>query len=53
MMDINQGKTSVSEASRSFDLPSSEVAEWVEDGKLWMENALCAKSLDVKKQYGR
>jgi transposase-like protein len=53
VMDIIQGKTSVSEASRSFDLPPSEIEQWVEEGKRGMENALRAKPLDVKEQYER
>ena len=52
-MDIIQGETSVSEAFRSFDLPPSEIEEWVEDGKRGIENALRAKPLDVKEQYER
>ena len=52
-MDITQGKTSIAEASRSFDLPPSEIEEWVEEGKRGMENALRAKPLDVKEQYER
>jgi hypothetical protein len=47
------GQPSVSEASRSFDLPSSEIEQWVEEGKRGMENALRAKPLDVKEQYER
>ena len=53
VMDIIQGKTSVAEASRAFDLPPSEIEEWVEEGKRGMENALRAKPLDVKEQYER
>ncbi|MBU6305129.1 MAG: DUF1153 domain-containing protein [Betaproteobacteria bacterium] len=53
VMDIIQGKTSIAEASRSFDLPPSEIEEWVEEGKRGMENALRAKPLDVKEQYER
>lgn len=53
VMDIIQGKTSVSEASRSFDLPPSEIEQWVEEGKRGMENALRAKPMDVKEQYER
>lgn len=53
VMDIIQGKSSVSEASRSFDLPPSEIEEWVEEGKRGMENALRAKPLDIKEQYER
>ena len=37
VMDIIQGKTSIAEASRSFDLPPSEIEEWVEEGKRGME----------------
>jgi len=53
VMDIIQGKTSIAEASRSFDLSPSEIEEWVEEGKRAMENALRAKPLDVKEQYER
>jgi len=53
VMDIIQGKTSIAEVSRSFDLPPSEIEEWVEEGKRGMENALRAKPLDVKEQYER
>ena len=53
VMDVIQGKTSVSEASRSFDLLPSEIEQWVEEGKRGMENALRAKPLDVKEQYER
>jgi len=53
VMDIIQGKISIAEASRAFDLPPSEIEEWVEEGKRGMENALRAKPLDVKEQYER
>ena len=53
VLDIIQGKTTVAEASRAYDLPPSEVEGWVEDGKRGMENALRANPLDVKKQYER
>jgi len=53
VMDIIQGKTSIAEASRSYDLPPSAIGEWVEEGKRGMENALRAKPLDVKEQYER
>jgi transposase-like protein len=43
VMDIIRGKTAISEASRSFDLPSSEIEQWVEEGKRGMENAPRAK----------
>lgn len=44
VLDIIRGKTTISEASRSFDLAASEVESWVEDGKRGMENALRANS---------
>ncbi len=53
VLDIIQGKTTVAEASRAYDLPPSEVEGWVEDGKRGMENALRANPLDVKEQYER
>ncbi|WAL84950.1 DUF1153 domain-containing protein [Pandoraea sp. XJJ-1] len=53
VLDIIQGKTTISEASRSFDLTPSEVESWVEDGKRGMENALRANPLDVREQYER
>ncbi|GLZ21967.1 DUF1153 domain-containing protein [Burkholderia plantarii] len=54
VMDIIQGKTTVAEASRNYDLSSpSEVENWVDDGKRGMENALRANPLDVKEQYER
>ncbi|AJK47062.1 transposase [Burkholderia plantarii] len=53
VMDIIQGKTTVAEASRNYDLSPSEVENWVDDGKRGMENALRANPLDVKEQYER
>lgn len=54
VLDIIQGKTTVSEASRSYDLSSSEVETWVDDAKRGMENALRASPLlDIKEQYER
>ncbi|WP_036665965.1 DUF1153 domain-containing protein [Paludibacterium yongneupense] len=32
-MEIIQGKTTVAQASRSFDLTPSEVEEWVDEAK--------------------
>jgi transposase-like protein len=51
--EIIQGKTSVVEASLAFDIPHSEVEEWVDEGRKGLENALRAKPLDVKEQYER
>jgi len=53
VVDIIQGKTTVAEASRAYDLSPSEVEKWVDDGKRGMENALRANPLDVKEQYER
>lgn len=53
VLDIIQGKTTLAEASRAFDLSPSEIEQWVEDGKRGMENALRANPLDVKEQYER
>jgi transposase-like protein len=53
VLDIIQGKTTVAEASRAFDLPPSEIESWVEDGKRGMENALRTKPLEVREQYER
>ena len=50
VLDIIQGKTTVSEASRQYDLPASEVEQWVNDGKRGMENALRANPQDVREQ---
>ncbi|WRY34813.1 DUF1153 domain-containing protein [Thioclava litoralis] len=44
VIEIIQGKTTVSEASRSFDLTPSEIEGWVEDAKRGMENSLRAKA---------
>ncbi len=53
VMEIIQGKTTVSEASRQYDLSPSEVEQWVDDGKCGIENALRANSQDLREQYER
>ena len=53
VLDIIQGKTTVAEASRSYDLSPSEIENWVDDAKRGMENALRANPLDIKEQYER
>jgi len=53
VLEIIQGKTTVAEASRSFDLPPSEIEQWVEEGKRGMENALRANPLDIREEYER
>ena len=51
VIEIIQGKTTVSEASRSFDLSASEIESWVDDAKRGMENSLRANPLDIHAQY--
>src|SRR5580765_2913660 len=53
VVEIIQGKTTVAEASRAYDLPPSEIESWVDDGRQGLENALRAKPLDVREQYER
>ena len=49
--DHSGGKTTVAEASRAYDLPPSEIENWVEDGKRGMENALRANPQDLREQH--
>lgn len=51
--EILQGKTTVSEASRNYDLTPAEVEEWVAQARKGMENALKAKPQDIREQYER
>jgi transposase-like protein len=51
VLEIIQGKTTVAAARRSFDLPPSEIEEWVDVGKRGMENALRSKPLQVREEY--
>lgn len=53
VLEIIQGKTTVAESSRQFDLTPSEIESWVDDAKRGMENALRAKPEDVREQYER
>jgi len=43
VLEVVQGRTTISEVSRQFDLTPSEIEEWVDQGKSGMENALKAK----------
>jgi len=45
VMEIIQGKTTVAEASRSFDLPPSEIEEWVDEAKKGMKTPAEAYAL--------
>lgn len=53
VVEIIQGKTTVAEATRSFDLTPSEIEGWVEDAKRGMENSLRANPLDIHAQYDK
>ena len=53
VLEIIQGKTTVSEASRQFDLTPSEIESWMDDGRRGMENTLRAKPEDIRGQYER
>ena len=43
VLDIIQGKTTVRESSRQFDLPPQEIESSIDQAKSGMENALKAK----------
>jgi len=45
VMEILQGKTTVAEASRAYDLPPSEIETWIDEARRGMENALRANPL--------
>ena len=51
VLEIIQGKSTVAEASRAFDLTPSEIETWVDEAKRGMENALRAKPMDIREQY--
>ena len=51
VLEIIKGQTSVSEASRKYDLAPSEIEAWVDDAQKGMENALKTNPLDVREQY--
>ncbi len=38
VMEIFQGKTSVSEVSRQYDLTPAQIEEWMEEARKGMEN---------------
>ena len=51
VIEIIQGKTTVAEASRAYDLTPSEIETWVDDAKKGMENSLRATPQDIHAQY--
>lgn len=53
VIDIFKGKTTVSGASRPYDISPSEIEEWIADATGGMENALRTKPQDIREQYER
>ncbi|PMC13657.1 transposase [Oligella urethralis] len=53
VLDIFKSKTTVSEASRTYDLSPSEIEGWIEEATEGMENALRVKPHDIREQYER
>jgi len=51
VMDIFQGKTTVAEVSRKYDLTPATIEEWMEDARRGMENQLRARPKDVAAMY--
>ena len=51
VMDIFQGKTTITEVSRKHDLTPAVIEEWMEEARKGMENQLRAKPKDVAAQY--
>lgn len=53
VLEIIQSKTTISEASRQYDLTPSEIDEWIDNVNASMENALKASPKGVREQYER
>ena len=51
VLEIIQGKTTIYESSRQFDLSLSKVEPWIDKAKAGMENALKAKLEGIREQY--
>ena len=51
VLEIIQGKTTVSEVRRQFDLTPSEIEDWVDQGMTGVENALKARPDDILERY--
>jgi len=51
VMDIFQGKTTVAEVSRKYDMTPATIEEWMEEGRRGMENQLRARPRDIAAQY--
>ena len=51
MIDILQGKTTVAEISRKYDLTPAAIEEWMQEARRGMENQLRARPKDIVAQY--
>ncbi len=51
VMDIFQGKTTVAEVSRKYDMTPATIEEWIEEARRGMENQLRARPRDIAAQY--
>jgi len=51
VMDIFQGKITVAEVSRKYDLTPAMIEEWIEDAQKGMENQLRARPKDISALY--
>jgi transposase-like protein len=51
VVEIIQGKTTVAEASRAYDLSPSQIKARVDDAKRGMRSELRANPLDIREQY--
>ena len=50
-MDIFQGKITVAEVSRKYDLTPAAIEEWMKEVRRGMENQLRARYRDIAAQY--
>jgi transposase-like protein len=51
VMDIFQGKTTITEVSRKYDLTPATIEEWMEDARRGMENQLRVRPKDIAAVY--
>jgi len=51
VMDIFQGKSTITEISRKYDLTPATIEEWMEDAQKGIENQLRARPKDVAAMY--
>ena len=51
VMEIFQGKSTVSELARKYDLTPAMIEEWMEEARRGMENQLRTRPKDIAAQY--